>query len=239
MGQHDGAREALLEARAILSGSNKKRWLYGIHSALGNLARNIGAYDAARAHYGDAIAVARLMNEVNYESAIRQYMAELAFKTGNIGHAIELGRDAVAGMRRAGWPMMLAATVSNLTSYLLAAGNLAEGRETALEALSLTREIGGFARRFSLLQWALIGALEGRLEAAARLSGYVGGAVSRNGDIYGATESHIRDLLQKLLAASLPAEERQSLAAAGAGWSEAEALALVTECLIVPKEADA
>jgi predicted ATPase/DNA-binding winged helix-turn-helix (wHTH) protein len=239
MDQHDGAREALLEARAILSGSNRRRWLLNVHSALGNLERNVGAYDAARGHYGDAIAVARLMNELNYESAVRQYIAELEFKTGNIGRAIELGRDAVAGMRRASWPIMLAATVSNLTSYLLAAGNVAEGREFALEALSLTREIGGFALRFSLLQWALIGAREGRLEAAARLSGYVDEAVSRNGDIYGATESHIRDQLQNLLATTLPAEDRQSLAAEGAGWSEAEAVALVIEYLIVQKNSDA
>ncbi len=239
MGQYDGAREALLEARAILSGTNKKRWLYGVHSALGNLERNVGAYDAARGHYGDAIAVARLMNEVNYESAIRQYMAELEFKTGNIGRAIELGRDAVAGMRRASWPIMLAAAVSNLTSYLLAAGKVAEGREVAVEALSLTREIGGFALRVSLLQWALIGAQEGRVEAAARLSGYLDGAVSRNGDIYGATESHIKAQLQNLLATTLPAEDRQSLTAEGAGWSEAEAIALVIEYLFVQKNSDA
>jgi predicted ATPase/DNA-binding winged helix-turn-helix (wHTH) protein len=239
MGQHDGAREALLEARAILSGSSKRRWLLNVHSALGNLERNVGANNAARGHYGDAIAVARLMNEVNYESAIRQYMAELEFKAGNIGRAIELGRDAVAGMRRASWPIMLAATVSNLTSYLLAAGKVAEGREVALEALSLTREIGGFALRVSMLQWALLGAQEGRVEAAARLSGYLDGAVSRNGDIYGATESHIRDQLQNVLATTLPAEDRQSLAAEGAGWSEAEAVALVIEYLIVQKNSEA
>jgi predicted ATPase/DNA-binding winged helix-turn-helix (wHTH) protein len=239
MGQREGAREALLEARAILSGSGRRRWLLNVHSALGNLERNVGAYDVARGHYEDAIAVARLMNEVNYESAIRQYMAELEFQTGNIRRAIELGRDAVAGIRRAGWPIILAAAVSNLTSYLLSAGNVTEARATALEALPLTREIGGFPLRFSLLQWALIGAQEGRLEVAAKLSGYVDGAMSLNGDVYGATESYIRDHLRNLLATNLPAEDRQSLAAEGAGLREAEAITLVTECLIVQQNSDA
>jgi hypothetical protein len=90
-----------------------------------------------------------------------------------------------------------------------------------------------------MLQWALLGAQEGRVEAAARLSGYLDGAVSRNGDIYGATESHIRDQLQNVLATTLPAEDRQSLAAEGAGWSEAEAVALVIEYLIVQKNSEA
>ena len=233
MGRNAEAKASLLEARNILLADGiKKKALLGVHSALGNLARNESDFETARKHYEDAMAVARLINEVKYEGAICQYWAELEFRTRNIKQALELGRDAVSCMRRANWPVFLTAALSNFTSYLLAAGNISDAKKCAEELSPMASDFGGYAILISLSQWALIGALEGDVEAAAKLAGFVEAGFATHYDERGFTELFIQEQLNKTLKAVASESAILAHKSVGAKWSEGEAVTFAKQRLM-------
>ncbi len=85
--------------------------------------------------------------------------------------------------------------------------------------------------RVCLQQWALLAALGHRHDMAARLMGFVEAGFAAAGETREPTEQTLCDRLQGLQATSLPQEEIDSLAAAGARLSEREAVVLVLETL--------
>ncbi len=233
MARHAEAQSAFLEARDILTATGtKKKALLGVHSGLGNLARNKNDYRNARKHYEDAMAVAQLINDANYEGAICQYRAELEFRTRNINQAIELGREAVSCMRRAKWPMFLAAALSNLTSYLLAARRISDARLCGEEALAMAEDIGGYSLLLSLMQWALIGAIDGDVVAAAKLYGFLEARFASQNDKMGATETYVQEQLQATLQAALPTADILEYKTEGNAWVEAEAIVFARQHII-------
>jgi tetratricopeptide (TPR) repeat protein len=74
-----------------------------------------------------------------------------------------------------------------------------------------------------LLPLALIAALQGRLEAAARIAGFDQAVQVRSGENASFVAPLFRTRLDPLLAAGLDADERARLALEGAGWAEEEA----------------
>ncbi len=234
IGRYAEAKSALLESRDILlaAGINKKA-LLGVHSALGNLARNENDFDTARKHYEAAIGVARLINDTNYEGAIYQYRAELEFRSKNLEQAIEFGRYAVDCMRRASWPVFLAAALSNFTSYLLAAQRIQDARHCAGEAMALATDVGGFAVLISLLHWAFIGAMDGDLVAAAKLTGFVEAKFAAQSCERGFTELYIQEKLNTTLQMALPDPEIGAYKIEGSVWSEGEAVAFARQYIKV------
>jgi len=77
-----------------------------------------------------------------------------------------------------------------------------------------------------LLPLALINALAGRLEAAARIIGFDGAAQTRSGENASIVAEELHGRLDPLLAARLSADERQRLAAEGAAMHEVDAFSL-------------
>jgi hypothetical protein len=70
-----------------------------------------------------------------------------------------------------------------------------------------------------LLSLALLNAMQGRLEAAARIAGFADALQARVGENFGGLTSLFRTRLDPLLAA-LPAAERLRLTAEGAGMRD-------------------
>ncbi|HKE40346.1 MAG TPA: winged helix-turn-helix domain-containing protein [Casimicrobiaceae bacterium] len=77
-----------------------------------------------------------------------------------------------------------------------------------------------------LLPLALINALAGRLEAAARIIGFDGAAQTRSGENASIVAEELHGRLDPLLAARLSADDRQRLAAEGAAMHEVDAFSL-------------
>ncbi len=163
-------------------------------------------------------------------------LAEVEFNLGDVGRAIELGRDAAI-------PLSInTATASssrhfhlNLASYLNVQGNPLEARPFAAEALSVAREEGGYVVRVLLQLWAFLGALDGRLIEAARLIGFVDAGFASGGEIRQGTEQLIHDRLSALLKTELPPAKIEACAAEGAQWNELRAVSYAFEHLISPE----
>ena len=77
-----------------------------------------------------------------------------------------------------------------------------------------------------LLSLALLNALQGRLDVAARVVGFDGAIQARIGETVDVVAPNIRARLDPLLATGLPADERARLVAEGAALRDDEAFRL-------------
>jgi predicted ATPase/DNA-binding winged helix-turn-helix (wHTH) protein len=235
LGRSDEARAALEEARDILSGSDRKKSLGNVMNDLGNLALFTNDAAEARRCYARALDLARALKDANQQNLIMMNLAELDFGVGATDRAIEHGREAVSGFRSADRPYDLGSALINLASYLTVRGDHREARALATEALSLVSEEGGYILRLCLQHWALLGAVDGRHEAAAQLVGFVDAGYAAAAEVRHPTERQIYDRLSTLLDAALAPDDVRTYAAGGARWSEDHAVAFVLRRLISPE----
>jgi predicted ATPase/DNA-binding winged helix-turn-helix (wHTH) protein len=236
LGRNEEAKAVLSEAYDLLISSDHKRALYNVLNIWGTLSLVTNDYTEARRLYTSALDLARELEDVPREGNMLLCLAEVEFNLGNVGRAIELGRDAVISFRSTpGQRPHLALSFLNLASYLIVQGDPLEARPFAAEALSVAQEEGGYVVRVLLQLWALLGALEGRPVEAARLIGFVDAGFASGGEIQQGTEQLIHDRLMELLKTELPSAEIEACAAEGAEWSEARAVAYAFEHLVSPE----
>ena len=117
-------------------------------------------------------------------------------------------------------------TRSNLAGYLLALGEVDEAEQAAKESLRDERSVGG---RSNYVAWtthhmALIAAERGQFERAARLLGYLDAWYQASKEFHrDFNEQTSHDRASALVAGALAEEERTSLMAEGAAWTEDKA----------------
>jgi predicted ATPase/DNA-binding winged helix-turn-helix (wHTH) protein len=233
-GQRADGKAALDEAWNVLSAGNYPK-------SLGNLMIQLGIYHVfgshmteARACFSQALDIGRALKDVNRESEALLNLAEVEYQEGNVDRAVELGRDLVRRWRLARWQERLARSLTNLASYLIGQGNLSEARSAAAEALPMHSETGGRHLRYCLLQWSLLGALDGQYAASARLIGFVSAGKTSSGEEMPPIERQIIKRLEKLFEPSLSAADIEAYAAEGARWRAQEAVRFVQAQLIAP-----
>jgi predicted ATPase/DNA-binding winged helix-turn-helix (wHTH) protein len=232
MGRHEEAKRVLIEANDMLTDADhQRRWV--VHSYLANATRLLGQFDESRHYYERMFEIGKASNRGDLCNSIFGHLAELEFHLGNIDRAIELCREAISSMSGAKWEGYIEAMRGNLSSYLLAQGNLPEARESATAFFAQARVTGGFALRIALMQWGLIAAMVQRFTAAALLMGFVDAGFAGSGEVLEETEKYIHDQLQERLQASLPAAEIEALAMEGGAWSESDAVAFAESRLIL------
>ncbi|HEV2674530.1 MAG TPA: winged helix-turn-helix domain-containing protein [Aliidongia sp.] len=236
LGQEAKAAAALSVAKTILVSSSSPKSLFNVMNNLGSLALLGNRLTEARTHFETALALARSQRNLTREALILANLAEVEFSLGQVDQAVERGRETVRRLRQAGVRAELGWALGNLASYLLAQGNGEEARPVAGEALSLVREEGGFIVRVCLLQWALLGALDGNPIQAARLLGFVDAGFDAAGETLQPTERQIRDRLWSRLTGALAAERIAAAAAEGARWSEDDAVSFVVRELLPAPE---
>jgi tetratricopeptide (TPR) repeat protein len=224
LGRPDDAKASLAEAHGILMGGTQRKSLFNLLCTQGMIA--LFGHDGAEARtcFADALEVARALDDAGRISHVLMNLAEIDFSLGNIEGAVERGREAAAAFRGLGRHTDLGVALINLAAYLLMQGSAAEGRVVAEEALIRARAQGGFIVRACLQRWALLATLEGRHEAAAQLAGHIDAGYAAAGETREPTEQRIRDALQQRLEAALTASEMEQAMAAGAAWSEADAV---------------
>ena len=117
-------------------------------------------------------------------------------------------------------------TRSNLAGYLLALGEVDEAEQAAKESLRDERSVGG---RSNYVAWtmhhmALVAAERGQFERAARLLGYLDAWSQASREFHrDLNEQTSHDRASALVSGALAEEERTSLMAEGAAWTEDKA----------------
>jgi predicted ATPase/DNA-binding winged helix-turn-helix (wHTH) protein len=184
-------------------------------------------FDAARPLIAESGAVARRLGDGRGIATAQIAAAELEFATGAVDEAAAQVKDMLAGdhyNRR-----QLTLGLGNLTAYLLAAGDTAEAKATALKGLREACALDWHAAVVRVIEHlALVAAREGKPKIAARLLGYgvafyAAGTASRE-----FTEISTYDRLTADLARELPKKTLNALMAEGARWSEDRAIEAAT-----------
>jgi predicted ATPase len=222
----DQAEAYLIEAEAVLRGIAPGKWLALTLVRLGDLHHRRGRYEAALASYQEGFDLSRStdfwIGLVNGGSN----MAEVMLTTGEGKRALQQLkklRDELPPSRRT--PLM-----ATLTRHLLLADDIPATRQAALEtvnqgsAIGLTAAVGWTAEAT-----ALLAAMEGKLDQAARLAGYAR-AVHPSLATRAGSPKEVVGRLQPLLA-KLPPEALKSGLAEGGRWTLATAADRIRQVL--------
>lgn len=238
-GRVDEAKAALVEAYEILSKDQYsehryKKSLNHVIDHLGVLSVIMDELAEARQWFTTSLDFARGQNDPSRMGAALLNLAEVEAALGALDRAIEYGDEAVTYIRKTKNQDKLGMALSNLMAYLVVQDRPSEARPIAAEALSVLRERGAstLILRNCLEKCALLGALEGRYEAASRLIGFVDRSFADTGQTRETTELKTYGLLLQKLEAGLPADKREKCAAEGARWSQARAVDFALDQLV-------
>jgi predicted ATPase/DNA-binding winged helix-turn-helix (wHTH) protein len=215
----DQAETFLVEGEQVLRGIAPGKWLALTLIRLGDLRFRQERAEPALASYQEGFSLSRStefwIGLVNGGSN----MAELMFSTGEADRALrqlESLRDELPPSRRT--PLM-----ATLAAHLLLAGQTAEMRKTANEAIVQGTAIGLTAAvAWTVEAVALLAAMEGDIDAAARLAGYAR-AVHPSIATRAGSRKAVVEKLNKWLEEGLSAERLGLALAEGGRWPLATA----------------
>jgi predicted ATPase len=210
----DQSEAHLIEAEAVLRGIAPSKWLALTLVRLGDLRFRQGRHAAALAGYREGFAFSRAtdfwIGLVNGGSN----MAELLLSTGEADRALRQLRD----LRDELPPSRRTPLMATLAAHLLIAGDVADMRRAAHEAISQGAAIGLTAAvAWTVEATALFAAQEGNIEGAARLAGYAR-AVHPSVATRAGSRKMVVNRLDEKLAAALSPEALDLAMAEGRRW---------------------
>jgi hypothetical protein len=214
------------EALSILRRCGRTKHLaYALEIAGGNR-KNARDLEAARALVEEALALAASLGDVLLHNFCQAQLASIAFAAGQMVEAIDRARRAAEACRRHGTLRAEFMALHSLAGFLILDGQIAHGRTAALRALELSRALGNMDLPGSIEKLALVLAVHGETDTAARLAGFADGYADRHQlSRYSRVGRAIRSRLVERLHGVMSPEGSQAAMAAGAGWSEQEAVA--------------
>ncbi len=221
MGRFEEASDVNARALAAMRtlGNN-----HGVAGCLGSQAliqTNRGEVAAARESYAQALAAHKVLGNEAGVALVLGNLAELEFADGQIELALRLACEGLEIESRGKNATSLAVCHCNTAAYRIALGEVDGAREAAREALRLARQAQAvFCIAIVLQHGALLLALRGDLNDAARLIGYVNLQFKELGNERETTEKWGYDKLMAALRDQLNEVEIETLAAEGAAWSE-------------------
>jgi tetratricopeptide (TPR) repeat protein len=224
LGRYKEAEVILDEAISLLKCSEHKQAYINALNERGALAVVLERPDEAREFLTLAIAEAEKMNDLRTARMISINLIESEFVAGRRSGAAVRIREAADGLKTTENRAYYLAGIVNLTTYLIAEGDLVEARIIGLEALELSLIEGGSFPRLCLQHWALFAALDGQLPVAARLIGYADSWLEHSGNVRQPVEVEIIFRVRKLVTDGLSDKDRIRHETEGAQMSEAEAL---------------
>jgi predicted ATPase len=216
------------EAEGLLRGEPASKALVSCLRAQAVFRLRGGQPAVAHAELEEALSIARRLRSPRDVALTLGSMAELHCSVGRMEEAIEVAQEALASLEpvqaRSAWVQHIAGAVA---SYRLAEGDIARARPIIVERLTAARLMGlPHEVAANLERLALIAALEGSLDTAARLFGYVESRHAQRGVLrsFGSQVVHDR-LLAALRQRTSPAVELERLTAHGASLDEEEMVA--------------
>jgi predicted ATPase/class 3 adenylate cyclase len=176
---------------------------------------------AARESYAQALAAYKALGDESSTAVVLGNLAELEFGDGQVEQARRLAGEALEIRSRGKNASTLASSYLNIAAYRIALGDVDGARESAREGLRWTRQAQHALHTAIALQHiALLLALRGKVNDAARLIGYVNAQFKELGYEREATEKWSYEKLMAALREQLSEAEIEKLAAEGAGWPE-------------------
>ena len=145
---------------------------------------------------------------------------------GQMAEAIDRARRAVEASRRHGTLTVEFLALHWLAGFLILDDQIEPGRAAALRAFELSRALGNVDLPGSIYQLALVLAVHGETDTAARLAGFADGYADQHQLSRFGIAIAIRSRLVERLHCAMSPEECQAAMAAGAAWSEQEAVAV-------------
>ena len=222
---------ALEEARTLLSGSSQPK-SYALCLTNLAIARTVaGEYAAARVLLDEALALGRRAHADFWAWRALIYQAEVQFAEGHLEVAIAGAREVVALARTSRRTGLLGHALCNLAGYLIAHDEFEAAGAALREGLPLAEqsELDTVLIAGGMQHLATIAAREQRFERAAQFIGYAHAFFAEEFAGRSPAKRQIEAGILEQLHAALPQERLEALMAAGARWSEDEALAAALE----------
>jgi tetratricopeptide (TPR) repeat protein len=223
--------ETIGEARPYLDDAMRVLEPLGPTKPLANCLRSQGVaaylggdFAASHALIARSMAVCRSVGDSRGIASAQIALAELDFSAGNVASAITLIRSMLDGPDHNRRQATLG--LANLAAYLLAAGDVAQASEAAAASLAEARSLGwpgAMVRAGEHL--ALVAALNGKLDLAARLLGYGNAFYAKGTASREWTEEVTSQRLTELLSNSVPPTSLHGMMAEGIAWDEPQAIA--------------
>ena len=180
-----------------------------------------GDTSAARDLIAQAIAAFKLLgNDTGIALALGN-LGEIEFKEGRPAEAVRLASESLELHRNGKDRHNTTLACTNLGIYRIALGDIEGAREAARQGLSLAREIR--SPMFAVIttqHLALAAALEGQIDRAARLRGYVDAQFEAQGIQREITERWGYERLMAVLREHLSDSQLEACAAEGLSWSD-------------------
>jgi predicted ATPase len=211
--------EALLVLRRC---GQTKRLTAALHVA-GAVRKDTGDFQAARALVEEAKALSKALG---FRSDIYEaQLAAIAFAAGQTAEAIDLAKLAVEASRHHGDLMAELAAVHWLAAFLILDNQFDPGCTASLRAFELSRALGNSGLPGLIHQLALILAMQGKTEIAARLAGFADSYADQHQLSHHGVTAAIRSRLVEHLHGAMGPDNCQTAMAAGAAWTEQDAFA--------------
>jgi hypothetical protein len=144
---------------------------------------------------------------------------------GQMAEAIDQARRAVDASGRHGNLTGEFFALSHLAAFLILDDQVDAGRAAALRAFELSRALGNVGLSHSIYQIALVLAVHGETDTAARLTGFADAYADRHQLSPLEIATWMRSKLVERLHCIMSPADCQTAMAAGATWSEQEAVA--------------
>lgn len=225
MGKLDEAYDVLARAIAALRQLGDEVGVASCLSLQGMSAHNRRDFGAGRKFYAQALAAHRRLGDEVAIATVLGNFAELEFADGHPDRALGLVNEALLIRSRGKEKTDLCIDLNNSSAYHMALGELDEAREAARETLRWAQpEQNSWNTSVALQHLALLAALNGHADAAARLIGYVNKQFAELGLQREPAEEWGYERLMSSLREAFGEAEMASLVDVGAGLTEEQAL---------------
>jgi predicted ATPase len=214
------------EAISVLRRCGRTKRLALALAQAGVTRKQAGDLKAARALVEEARALCQALGDDRMHGSCVVQLASITFSAGQTAEAIDLARRAVETSRCHGILTNEFAALNSLANFLILDDQIEPGRAAALRAFELSCALGNVDVPGSINRLALVLAVHGKTDTAARLAGFTGAYAERHQLSDYEINVAIRSRLVDRLHAMMTPEECQAARAEGAAWSEQEAIAV-------------
>jgi hypothetical protein len=177
----------------------------------------------ARALVEEALTLSKALGDVRIHDHCEAQLAAIGSAAGQVADAIDRAKRAAEASRWHGTVTAEFAAVLWLAEFLLLDDQIEAGRAAALSAFELSRALGNAGLPSPIYQLALVLALHGETDTAARLAGFADAYANKHR--LGRFGRLVRSRLVECLHSAMSPDECQTGMAAGAAWSAQEAIA--------------
>ena len=229
-GRFELADEALVEAEALAGESVRRR--LELRGRRAFLAKSQGDSEGAARTYTQLLAEWRAVGSDEMVWTTAHNLAETEHECGRTERAIELARETLSSHKK-NRDRSFASSLMNLAGYEASLGHVDAALAAASEAIAQFTRFGSgrssVGVSIAIEHLALVSALRGDLERAARLGGFATRALEDQGYVREFTERHSFDRLAALLAAGLAPDDVARLRAEGEALKPEDAIALALQ----------